>query len=208
MSYFQQRAKMNHTLDRDGAYKFRTPTESDRKCDYFEEHFIEVGAMRERRAICDMHEERQNCDYLYTLEDGTPLCLRYWYGPFYEKDVAPLPPKEVQKRNDIGALLYWQDDGTGIKVETTTVTDEPVMVLLHDQYPVPYVVANMEPELDDSGSPLYWDRSVDPAVKTTTDTGEPVMLKKQDEWYSTQYIDTHGKVFSTQANQLGWRHKV
>lgn len=78
---------------------FRTPTPSESQCDYFEERFIGWGKMNERKAICEHPSPHQmaSCDYLHVTQDGTPLCLRYWYGPAYEEQKIDPPSKELKE---------------------------------------------------------------------------------------------------------------
>ena len=155
-----------------------TPTQSDYQCPHFQQRFIGHGVMNEKRAICDA---RQNvyCDYRHETSDGTPLCLRYWYGPQYEV-IENTDPVYVQKVNESGYPLYYAADGT----ETIELTANRVMVSLSEAYPIPYIQGTMT---------------------TDPDTGESVAT--HPEFYSTQYEDTHEKVYDINGD-IGWYKKV
>lgn len=183
---------------------FITPSPSESKCDYFNHRFIRHGvALKENRAICDKTDENVICDYRKMMPDGTPFCLRYWYGPLYEiVDEVDVPL--VQKRDERGRPINLTSDGE----ETLELTGRPAYMLVSEQHPIPYIVDSEFHEHNDEDKPLYWDLSVTPAVKTTTDTGTPVILRKEKEFYSMQYEDTHEKIFGVNGNRLGWHQNV
>lgn len=165
------------SLDRQKGYL--TPTESDYKCPHFQDRFIGWGAINEKRAICEKDDAGTTCDYRHLTRDGTPLCLRYWYGPKFEI-VDELDPVYVQKRDANGNLLYRAPDDT----ETTEVTDRAFMVLLSESRPIPYIQDTMV---------------TDPKTGEVTST--------HPEFFSSQYEDTHEKVYDINGD-IGWYKKV
>jgi hypothetical protein len=171
------KVKPHGTLNRQRGYM--TPTESDFQCPHFMERFIGMGALNERRGICELDTANISCDYRHVTSDGTPLCLRYWYGPKYEI-TDEVEPKYVQKKNQGGDLLFMNPDGT----ETTMDTGVRAMVLLTEERPVPYIENTKE---------------LDP------DTGEMIPTKPQ--FFSTQYEDTHEKRYDVNG-EIGWYKDV
>lgn len=170
--------KMGRTTNRQKGYFTPTPTET--KCLHFNERFIGWGIMNEKRAICDA-PNGVGCDYRHITSDGTPICLRYWYGPQYE-ETDVLNPVVVQKKDNNGNLLYYENDGV---TETTAVTPTKVMIPLTEQKPIPYIQNTM-------------------ALNPDTGNLEPT----HPEFYSKQYQDTHEKMFGVNDNKLGWFYDV
>lgn len=196
-SFIRQRVKINHTLDRDKAWA--TPTDPDDKCPYFHQRFIGHGVMNERRAICGSDDPNIACDYQHTLEDGTPFCLRYWYGPMYEVQ-QEVPEPQVQKKSPAGSFLYYDENGE----ETTTPTTRPVLLPVTKHQVIPYLEKTKVQERNQQDQLLFWDESVTPMAKTTIDTGVPVMINTKPDFFSSQHEDTHGKIFDVIGNRLGW----
>ena len=98
---------------------FRTPTPSESQCDYFEERFIGWGRMNERKAICEHPDpHHMPCDYLHVTQDGTPLCLRYWYGPEYEIKEFDPPSKELKEIPYIKGSMVKDPDNPDKMVST------------------------------------------------------------------------------------------
>lgn len=158
---------------------YMTPTESDYQCPHFQQRFIGWGEMNEKRAICEKDDANTTCDYRYMTRDGTPLCLRYWYGPKYEI-TDEIEMVYVQKQDANGNLLYRAADDS----ETTDVTDRRVMIPLSEERPVPYIQNTMA---------------------ENPDTGE--MEPTHPEFFSTQYEDTHEKIYDIN-DDIGWHKKV
>lgn len=157
---------------------FLTPTESDTKCPHFMDRFIGWGTLNEKRGICEKDDDNVTCSYRYVTTDGTPMCLRYWYGPKYEL-VEDVEEVYIQKKDSAGNLVYKNPDGT----ETLEVTNTRAMVPLREERPVPYIQDTMAP--DDTGT----------------------MQPTHPEFFSTQYEDTHEKVYDVNGN-IGWHKKV
>ena len=204
--------RINGSLNRQR--EFRTPTETENKCEHFYERFIGWGTWNERRAICDAQDTSSLiCDYRHVTKDGTPICLRYWYGPQYEI-VDEIEEPYVQKQDDRGNLLYYDEDFN----ETTKKTDHPVMLPLTELRPIPYLEAHKEHKKDEDGNELYWDTTVTPKKETTESQGydkdgnlvtfKPVYVYTKPHFFSKQYIDTHGKIFGHKDNKLGWHFDV
>lgn len=212
MSNLVQPIKINGSLDRTG--KHFSPTAPDDQCEYFEKRFIGWGRMNERRGICEATiDDDFICDYRRVTTDGTPLCLRYWYGPKYEI-VDAVPEPEVQKKNVNKQPLYY--DGAG--AETTAKTKEPVMIPLSEAKPVPYLNQYHVQKIDINNKPLYLDTTVTPPVETAAPSGKladgslvvfkPVLVYIKPHFYSDQFVDTHGKRFYHNGNELGWHFDV
>jgi hypothetical protein len=183
---------------------FITPTPADSRCSYFEERFIRHGsALKENRAICEKEDGNVLCDYRKVV-DGTPFCLRYWYGPKYEI-VDEKPEPYVQKKDQYGRKLYLEADGV---TETTTPTPLRAVQLLSEQRPIQYVEDGKSQATDDNDNLLYWDKTVDPPVQTTTQTEYPVWVYESPQFYSKQYEDSHEKIFGINGNRLGWHLDV
>lgn len=183
---------------------FITPSASDEKCEFFKDRFIRHGsALKENRAICEKKNNGIICDYQKEI-GGVPFCLRYWYGPQYEI-VDELPHEPYEQKVDAGRnLLYYAADGV---TETTAWTPLKVMIPLSEMYPIKYVKDNLDQKKTMLGIPLFWDRSGIHPVETIVDTGEPVLMPNSAlQFYSTQYEDTHEKIFSVRGNVLGWHN--
>lgn len=200
------RVIIGRTTDRTRGYT--TPTSSEEKCIYFHDRFIKHGlSIKENRAICSKTDSTTYCDY-YKLVNGIPFCQRYWYGPIYEEtDLIPIP--HLQKRNEMGALLFYEDDGQTI---TYNKTDKPVVVPIYEAIPLFFTGDESEKEQlmfsppdSDSFAPAYWEFTNEGTNMVEYDTGYPAYIWGNKEFYSSQYIDTHEKIFSTRGNTLGWQ---
>lgn len=188
---------------------FTTPTVSDEKCPYFYDRFIRHGvALPEARAVCELENTSLLCDYR-KLVNGIPMCMRYWYGPKYElTDLIRTP--YIQKKNDKGALLFYEIDGV---TETTQATTRKVMIPVHEAHQFTY---NGPAQHDEQITyffggvmkPAFWSfEQYEPEI-VDYDTGFPVMKYGNMQFYSTQYEDTHEKRFFANGGQLGWHKDV
>lgn len=111
------KVKIGRTTNRQRGY--RTPTPADSKCDHFEERFIGWGARNDRTAICEHPDpHHMPCDYLHVTQDGTPLCLRYWYGPGYEVQESEPPSKELKPVPYIEDSMQDDPNHPGDKIPT------------------------------------------------------------------------------------------
>jgi hypothetical protein len=158
-----------------------TPTRQDTKCDYFYQRFIGWGKYNEKRAICDLDDPKIQCDYQDVKSDGTPLCMRYWYGPMYEIVQECDVPGLIQKRDKDGNLLFYEDDMTTM---TIVKTDHPIMLEVSKERPIPYLENTAK--FDTSGNKVY----------------------THPEFYSTQYVDTHLKKYVFKGNDIDWYYDV
>ena len=203
----KKNVRIGRTTDR--TLGFITPTASDEKCPHFHDRFIRHGvALPESRAMCDLEDTNLLCDYR-RLVDGIPMCMRYWYGPQYELvDLIRIP--EVQKKNDQGALLFYEIDGV---TETTQTTTRKVMIPVHEAYPFVYngqAEANVQINqyFDKKLKPAYWLISQNGPQVVDYDTGYPMMKYGNMQFYSSQYEDTHEKRFFSNGGRLGWHKDV
>lgn len=206
-----RKVNINGTLNRQGF--IITPTTIDSPCPHFKERFIGWGVRNERRAICESKDPNLACDYKYVTKDGTPLCLRYWYGPRFEI-TDEIDEPYIQRTDEYGRPLYYDEEGN----ETHHVTDRAIWVLISEENPVPYLAKYTVQEKDTDDKPLFWDSTVDPEEKTTEISGtdaegnliafEPVLICLKPHFFSKQYMDTHGKIFGHKDNVLGWHLDV
>ncbi len=191
---------------------FTTPTVSDEPCPHFNQRFVRHGVgLPENRAICDKTLANAPCDYQRVV-DGIPFCLRYWYGPRYEiTDLVRIP--YVQKRNDKGSLVFYESDGV---TETINYTAHPVLIPVHEAYPLKFTKTGAEAEQEigvippsTAQVPLFWKyENGAPPEKVDYDTGFPVLKFGNMEFYSSQYEDTHEKRFYPSGGRLGWHKDV
>ena len=129
--------------------------------------------------------------------------MRYWYGPHIElKDL--IKPPLVQKRNEAGQPIFYEADGV---TETIMLTSTPVMLLLHEQYPIEDTVTPKKQLADDVGNLLYWDYTTELEPKLSVDvTNFPAYEHRHMQFYSKQYIDTHNRKLGVGGNQLDWKN--